>query len=898
MSRSILVTTSSRRAEINTKCEKLVESLEKVVEIESSVQLTDLLMCVRELNDDLPCGPRNLMALMENHSSDLEDFAVDEYSDLISLIALKVGKSHARGDEVPSEIAELVQITDNVEFIMQTMNALSDTKIIKKCSNFIAQLLEILLLDDSYLSFAFTRLSSVNLNEDQIIKADKFIQQLISLPDKITNNLLAHFPQTFELRKFGAILMANALKSLHILCHINKIEQSKVYDVKFLSKLISKVFVHFKSDKTVLMNSLDLILSFAGAEFYQEDVRKLMRGLARAAIESVANLAFGVERTKQKLIWTFGDVWKESNDWKYVLTKKLPLLTFSDNNLLIENLTWFLAVEDEMEIEQLLMEMLMVWSTKSHVNDTSFEQHFYVTKFVVLLTKYLTKPSAKSENIQKLLFNGIQVHLGSSDDKIQALGMITAEIVLGMLDSDLKDEDKLKFVYEKFNQKTNKEIVEFLRKLPEQAVGLETLAVSETVDDSEIVKMMEKLISIIENREDDHAFQKVLPKASEKALKVKAPEPSKASIIELDSDDDELQSYDDQDEFSSRTNEKRPRYLLDLIEAFSSKENLEDAEKFELTMSTAEEIIKQQLPTHHSDIAIDLIAIFINLDKSCYFENFEETKMKILIEIASTHPKQAAQYLCQEFNSEATKYSISRRMLMLDIIGEVAKKLSKLEMKKIIESSKEINATPSQPVNKLLIKLNQELENRNQKDAQKIIRQRLIAKTRRITTRTKAPDESSGVNRFSELVGCFFFPLVHGFGRKQMIFKSGTNLKDEIDNLLLVKFLDTISVLILCAENSLVVSKMGKEIMSLSVFLRYHDESKIRLAVLHMVAAVILAVPRKILANEFSQEIAELVNHLGMIVKSSVVNYEPDQECRDFAKQLLGMFQGTLCDDA
>lgn len=892
------VSVTPRITRINTKCEKLIEALETIAEIESTEQHQSLLLHISELIEELPCEARNLMNLMRNHCSDLDDFAGESYSIVLTEVLVKFGKSHRAGDDVPVEIVSLVSITDNLDFIFEAMNALSDVKQIEKSSHFIVQLLEKLLMDDNYLIFAFARMSRTELGETSVIKTEHFIQQLVSLPDKIANKFQTEFSKTFGLRTFYATLMVNALKSLHTSCQINKMEQSNVYSMNFLSMVISKIFVHFTSDKTVLTSSLRLMSSLAGEEVYQENIRELMSRLKRSAIETVVLLAFGNFETKQKLTWMFGDVWKTSSDWKFALTKKLPLLSFSTDDRIVDNLAFFLATEDEKTMEQLLMELMMVWSTKSHVNDTTFEQHFYVTKFIVLMTKYLPNPKDHTEKMKKILFDGIKVHLESSDKKVQALGMITAETILGILETDMKEEEKLKFDYSEVDPKIAQEVVQVIKDFPLKAVSDETLEALEGANESEVLAEMEFLMSIVQDRESVKNIHQVLKivQESKVSMTVKAPI-IKPQQIDLDSDDDDdLQAYDDPDDLP-RHDEKRPKYLLDLIQAFTSKENLDDPEKFELSLTSAEEIIKQQLPSHHTDIAVDLLRIFISLDKTVYFENFDELKMKLLIEICSIHPKECSQYLCQEFNSEATKYSTSRRILMLEVLAEAAKILSKLELKQPEEIQALSSSGPAQSQNKLLIKLNEELDNRNKKDAQKIIRQRLMAKTRRITTRTKAPDEDAGINRFSDVAGWFFFPLVHGFGRKQMIFKTGTNLKDDIDNLLLLKFLNTISVLILCAENSVLVPKMAKEIVGLSVFLRYHQESKIRLAVLHMVATIILAVPRKVLVNEFSHEINEFVNHLSMIVKSSVVNYEPDKECREFAKQLIGMFRETLYTD-
>lgn len=340
MSASVSVT--PRVSQITAKCDQLIESLENVKEIDSSEVHAMLLLSLRELEELLPpCGGPDGVDLMEHHKSELESFASEQFGVLLMELVIKFGKSQ---DQVPAEIARLVGITDNVSFVLESINVLSDVKVIDKFPHLTVQLLEQLLQDDSYLTFAITRLSRAQLNASTVLRTDQFIQQLIRLPDKIANKLKSDFPRVFELRKFSAILMLNALKSFHIACRINKMEQSNVYSMNFLSKLISRIFVHFKGDKTVLLSSLGLMSSMAGQELYQQSLREVMKGLHRPAVEIAAQLAFGNE-TKSKLVWMFGDVWKTSSDWKFVLLKKIPLLCFWNDDRTVENLVFFLATE-------------------------------------------------------------------------------------------------------------------------------------------------------------------------------------------------------------------------------------------------------------------------------------------------------------------------------------------------------------------------------------------------------------------------------------------------------------------------------------------------------------------------------------------------------------------------
>jgi len=886
---STLLSVNSTIDRLNTAHSDLMSILHRIdVKINSSEQLEAVLRKLKVINEILPSASRDMTNLMACcNESVFEHFASEVYPIMLTELISKCGDNL---DEIPQEIQKLIQITNNVDFIVETMNVLCDAKSMDKCMKFMVMLLENLIRDESYLLFSFVRLSHNELDHMKWMKIEHYIQQLISIPDKIANRMKSSFPQVFEIDVYSSILLINVLKSIHLMIHINSIEQTKIYEFNFVAKLISKILVNFKSSSNAINCAIKILSTQAAQAFYQNSLQDIVKYLQRSAIEIIVLQTFGYEKRKSTLLKFFGGVWKSSCEWNYILTKKIPFFNSTDNDLLIENVVYFIATEDMKTMEEMLLEMLVIWGTKSHVFDTSFEQHFYVTKFIVLMASYLPNPKASADKIRQHLFNGAQIHLGSTDSKLRALGMITSEVVIGIIDFDMKEDEKLKFEYGELDRNIQEDIIDVIRHFPQRKVNEEDL--KEPID-VEIDTMMNELIAIAEKRSFHINPQPQVSKLPEIPKEIPV-QPQIKPVVDLDSDDDDLPAYIDNDDDFNR-NEIQPRYILDIISTFSSKEGLENAEKFESIMNLAQEIIKQQLPSNHSDIAVDLLRIFISLQKTCYCENFEELRMKILIETCCIYPMECGQYVCNEFNTEITKYSLGTRMLMLDILCESAKRLSKLELPKkeeILASS--TKKSTHYGLNKLTIKLQEELDNRNKRDAQRIIKERLVAKTRRIATRTKSLDEISGINKFSNVAGYFFFPLIKGFGRQQMPFTAKTALKHDMDNILLVKFINTVSILILCAENSTIVPKMAKEIVNLSVFLRYHNESQIRLAVLHMFSTIILAVPKNILVREFAVELNEFMNHLDMIVRSTVVNYEPDKECREFAKQLMSMCYGAL----
>lgn len=864
-------TTSKLNKASYTIIEKLQNRLRKDL---PSEDLDSFLKDIESMVDLLPTGPRNFSDLASMHTSNLVIFAKKQYPMVMHKILSNFNH------KILHETFKLLTITDNPYFIIESLNVITNDQILND-NVFMIQLFEKIIRDtDNYLVFSFIRLSQYanKYSEDLLIEIEQYIQKLTSLPTIIANRLKQNFPDAFKEDSYAAIIMLNALKAHHIIVQINESENKLIYDFEFLARLISKVVTTFRASQSVKW-TIKILASQAEHKRYQESIQQIMKFLQRNAIEVVAIESFRNELKKIRLVKMFGKMWKSSTEWKFVLLKKMPFFNSSNSDLLISNLVYFLEHEDSKLMNELLIEMLMIWNTKTHLVTTSFEQHFNITKLIVLMIAYSSSIKEKTEEVRKMLFTGLEIHLESSDDKLRALGMITAETIIDII--DIGDNSvSLKFSYDSFNEKIKTELINVIKEF--SARKLHTADNLCQNDNEEIEDSILKLVSLSENKtivsNDIQVKKEIVKKES-------------TFRYELDSDDDdsELHLENSQDK---RFN-KNPLNVLDLIRAFSIKEEIENRERFEAAIESTHSIIIQQLPYHDPDIAIDLLRVLIDLQMHSYIENFEKIKRKALLEVCSIHPKECARYICQEFNAELIKYPLKTRLFMLDILEETAKRLSKLEMRR-----KQENLPDSQSLSdtKITLKLQEELVNHTKRDAQKIIRERLIIRTNRREKQDKFGGSICGVNQFSSIAGYFFFPLLKGFGQQQMLFTKD-NLKNDVNNTLLLKFLHTISVLMICAENAPIATKMAREIVNISIFLRYHEESQIRLAVLHMFATIFLAVPKNVLVKEFIVELEEFISYLKFIEESSIVNFEPDVDCREFSRQLISMCYRALSFD-
>ena len=879
-----------------------MQGLEK---ISSRKELEEIQKMLKKLSQALPgtITPEKL----RKYDTGSRWNGMDNFSILLAELIRKFEEDH-EDVEVIGNISKFFLIAENAEFAVEILQVLTDPQMLSECPKLTVKLLEIALLDECFVLITFMNLSDEQERDDsKELIASQLLQVYASIPDKIANSLKDQSPTVFHPKIYSAILLRNFLRALYLIGYINFQEHQQIYSTPFLSKLLSKIVVNFNVDKKSLAikNTLAILSEWAHESRYNKLVHQIMLGINRSAIDVVANLL--LEAKDANLVLILKDAAITSPNWKYMLVKKMTFLSFTSNDRVIENLIHYLAVIGEHSTDghlliSLLKEILLIWSNKTCILDSCFEQHFYLTKLMILGIKYLfdiKRPEQKFvESFKQGVFDGVQNHIGSTDGDLRSLGMAAVETILGIVDNQAVDEEgQLKFDYEDFSEETKKNIINVVMQYPNR---IRSMVLPIDHQNSEIIdKNMLELESIIikkslENFAAPATFES--PKANSVQVPLNYEECKIAEQEELDSDDD-LKPYDETPTESYKDALKRPKYLLDLIHTFTVKENMEDVDKFEMAIEFSEKIINQQAKNNHPDLSVELLRIFLSLEKKIYMENFEECKMSSLVALTTAHPKECAQFLCQEFNTDISNYTVSRRILMLDILTDTARKLSKIDDEPSTPQSNTPNISVSSSKNKLTRKLMEESIDHNRLAAAKTVRERLLKKTRRLTTRTKPAGVDGQVNRFNEVAGWFFFPLINGFGKKQLVFSTGTNLKYDTDNLLLTSFLSALSVLMLCAENCVVAPKFAREIFNLSLFLRYHQEAKIRLGVLKVIASVFLAVPGKILNREFTNELQELKAHLENCVQSTVLYKEPNKDCQELAKHLLTMCVSTMYND-
>lgn len=745
-------------------------------------------------------------------------------------------------------------------------------------------------------------------------------QILISLPNRVSNKLQLETPKSYTPQVYVKMLC------FHISCAISFINELCKYDIKprtsALSFLISKIIINLKPcDFTCFADILEE-WCLENKKSERRVLEDIFRGLDSAAIEYVAVLFLKRSDSKLGMRPIFGNLLIEPN-WKYILATKIPLMRYYEDEKLAVNLISYLSCfPKENILSELLIKLLEIWRDKSILNHASVEQHKYITKLIVLSVKSCKDLLSRTERdqCQKLLFSGVSVHLECTNITLRAMGMMVAEICVNSLCNTDK-APKLKFEYDSMPT----QVLELLQSLKdlntsmtvnvkEQHERSDDLITGNIVFDSLSSRKMYELgvdcgiLPGVENLSNEKIEENTRPSKNDairddltkkREMRRNEAKSNCDDDSDLDSDDD-LVPYDMNDDKSSKV---RPTYLRDLRDNLTDERTFSNPEIFSESLLACEELILTQLPNDDVSFAMELLQLLVTLKQQSYMENFELVIFKCCVAIVTVRPKECAEFLCKEFYEDVGKYSLSHRLLFLDILAESARQLSKIDVDDAdgadiaVDTAIKKKRIPSrislfidtQENKKQQMWYNEDFdidleasENRPT-DWQAIVDKRIASRTRRFAHNSKSP--KLHINHFGNVASSFFYPLLHGFGRRDILKLSGLKIYADQENILLLRFLKTLSAIMLAAQNCPLASKMGKEILELMWTVRNHDEATVRLAVTENIGSVLIAVPKDTIIDELSEPLMEIREWF--ILSQNVVMGEHDANCRALNAKVL-----------
>ncbi|XP_060822652.1 telomere length regulation protein TEL2 homolog isoform X2 [Bombus pascuorum] len=758
------------------------------------------------------------------------------------------------------------------------------------------------------------------------------VQILISLPNRVANKLKDKIFDSFLPQTYLKII------SFHIARAISFINIGLHYDIKpelkLLSVLISKLIITTKSENLLSFTNILAEWCFENKNNEQDFIQNILEILDTSSIEPIAVLFLKYCDVNLGVHKIFGNVLLNSN-WKYTLTTKIPLMCYYNDDSLVINLISYLAqfLDKNGILIELLMKLLDIWGDKSALNHTSIEQHKYITKLIITCIRksksYLSKDD--KDNIQRLLFSGISTHLESTHIILRAIGMSVGEIFTDEL-SESDTASKLSFEYNNMPG----EVIDLVQSLKNLALGTKNVKKEEDIKKSKLIvediefntlgdkklyelgvecNVLPKLSTkVVDNNKDEQttviANSNVPTVIGKQILEDDAEDKNNIkSDAELDSDDD-LVPYDMSHD--TKASEKlRPAYLRDLRDNLVNEKSSSNPDVFSESLEVCEELILSQLPNDDVSFAIELLELLVTLKESCYVENFELLTFKACVAIMTVYPKECAKFLCEQFYLPVDKYSVNQRLFFLDILAESARRLSTIsihENKEDAINETKIKQRTRKTSNKVSLFINTEKSQQYKilysddfddfaksedqvKNWQEIVDRRIESNTKRYAHSAKALKTFK--NKFGNVASSFFYPLLHGFGKQDTCLNSGLQIFTDQENILLIRFLKTLSTIMIAAQNCLLAPKMGKEILELSWVLRFHDQAKVRIAVIENIAAVVIAIPKHTIINELFETIIEIRLWL-LDLSQNIISGDHDKECRSLGTKVVSLIDSII----
>lgn len=815
----------SARRTLDSRLDKLkkeIKHLESIGALDNTKSYEVFVESVKTILEQLP-GPMTPQVLLKIDLENTDSFNKC-FIHFIMIIVSKVSTIWPCSEIDEQLLLSCFLRNSNFTFVLATIQDISENL---DLSPKLIDILGKLLYSSDFLAESFL-LASMEYDLKVVYKFNQFIQYLINLPELVANIQKAEFSPKFALENYFRNLACEFLKALH---------QNPEKDL-FMTSLANKIIHNFKSSLPIPVENFVNIISILKPSFLQQLEKQ--------------NHVFVVKSIFKNCAMTFSECLEHNEKWNYVFYDKLPFFDVIEKNDHILKLVEYYILTPE-KLTSLIIDILLIWCKKDASQKTGLDQHIYLSKLLVGSICGLKKSGGplNREEIRRLLFQGTQHHIGSTDNVLRYVGMITTELIINNLQ---EDDERLAFDYSGLEGKV-KEVVEDIKYIASQ-IGKENV----TDKNLHLDDLLTKLFDGVYVEEVARNKQRVIEKKEEPLTK----EVTVSSALDSD-DDDDLIAYDMSNDVDVEMERNKPKFLQDLFNVLI--EDHENEVKTRVAINSAKDLIDAELPYVDAKLGLDLLTIFVSLEVKFYLEDFEDKRFDICVAISKVIPETAAEYLCNEFHAHTQKYALPSKLLMLDILSRTARELSEEKPKEKPEPFEQ-----SAPI-KTIKKKSNEHEKRMQ-----IIDERLKAKTKYFFTKKQAPAERK--NMFSNVAGSFFFPLVRG-NRKNDIFFKRVNF-DQHTGMVLSHALDTLSNVVIAAKNSPILPKFVDEIFEIFEIARFYGEERVRRSALQLLMCTLVTVPKFVFKDDFTAKIIDLRDSLSQVAVTprALVHSEKSEECR------------------
>ncbi|XP_065310493.1 telomere length regulation protein TEL2 homolog [Dermacentor albipictus] len=644
---------------------------------------------------------------------------------------------------------------------------------------------------------------------------------LVSLPVRIANIRDQDIPNCLTTNAYFESLFDSILGALSYAR--DEVDRGADVHVTFFSRLLGRVCLVGQSELLAKHLVPKLVRRCEGDFIFRRVCVKVVTSALDDCMESMIVVLLSALRDYNHVDWFLADSVCTNSRLKFFLTMKLPLMKTFSKAIVLQNVIGYLASSERRRpiFFDFVNEVLSVWGDKTFMKHQSEEQQKYLTSALMISLGHL-----KVTSFDKTTADGLMSKLlhgvQSHISSPDEWVRLYGMITAEQFSAILQPEGpKLNFEY------NCNDDVNYLLSLTDI-----TVKPSDPVEES-----MEEAVSIEEETEKANVAN------------------NDNMTIELDSDDD-LEPFDMSHDTPHGV--KKPVYLRDCMEGLLDQENRDWVESCLQTVASLIQTCKDELP----DVAEELAKILLYLDDKFGLDRFVPLRQHAQVTLAVNSPKVVATYLTEQFYG--AHLNIRQRLDILEVLALASNQL----------------ASPPTAVPPVAEK---SISSMADTHWQSVVMERVKAKTRIISkgaTTIMKPAE----NRFSDVAGFFFYPLMSYYDRKENTF----DLLGE-DSFVLARLICTLGIVQDSAANCPRSAHMAHCLMEFVSALKYHTEACVRDAVLFALSVIFITIPTSLLLSSGEHELVEIREWLQYVIEK-----DPFDVCKLKAAQVLQLLMSQV----
>ena len=475
-----------------------------------------------------------------------------------------------------------------------------------------------------------------------------------------------------------------------------------------------------------------------------------------------------------------------------------------------------------------------LWSDAVFVTGTAPSFHTYISGILRGCFRRIDGKTIESSPLLLHLVQGVQAHLGCTDESAKRLGMIIGEEFSRIVDP----ENPLVFGETGESSEDAFSAEAEQRDVARSSANIHAASSPAADSASSNIRSMATIDTVAPESAPTNAWNDFFGDESD-------------SDDDSDFDIGDMGSFEEEKDRDS-VDENAPHFLRPCIDLLLA----DDFEAFALVLGALPRLIRTK-PIDLDACAGELASRLVHLENKFAFDDFASLRTQSLVALIEMSPKKCSPVLAALVYSR--NVTVGMRMDVLDILVAAARALSGSSQEDLEMAEKRNKET-------MLSKVPES--------------ERIGTVVRRWGTRRSA-EPIKFKNRFVPLASrYFFYPLLPRTSSRNTPMSHLDLLKREPK--LLSRLVLSLGALMECAQNAFDIASMAKAAYELVQWSKQSSHAGVRRACVYTLAICILAVPSNVLSRDFGDMVVEARSFLARTAAE-----DPDDLCRGHAAALL-----------